>query len=184
MEVILRILKPVVAACVIWAGPALAVQGDALDDLFEALRTAEGQDAARIVDKIGSEWSRSGSPAMDLLLQHGREALDAGDTGAAIEHLTALIDHAPDFAEGYHARATAYFNEQMFGPAIEDLRRTLALNPRHFGAMTGLALILRDIGRDDAALEVWREVRRLYPASPQAETEVRALEAEVEGQAL
>ena len=60
----------------------------------------------------------------------------------AIEHFTALIDHAPDFAEGYNARATAFFQTGQFGQSLADIQQTLALNPRHFGAISGLALIL------------------------------------------
>ena len=180
----MRILKLVLAAFLIWAAPSWAGQGEALDDLFGALAMAEGQDAARIVGKIINEWSESGSPAMDLLLERGRAALEEGRPDVALGHLSALVDHAPGFAEGYHARATAYFDLKAFGPALDDLRMTLELNPRHFGAMIGLALILRDIGREEAALEVWREVQRYYPASPEAEIEVRELEMLVEGRTL
>lgn len=180
----MRRLKPVVAAFLIWSGPVLAAEGDRLDALFDALASAEGQDAARIADKIGSEWSKSGSPAMDLLLERGRAALEEGRPDVALGHLSALVDHAPGFAEAYHARATAYFELDAFGPALDDLRMALELNPRHFEAMMGLALILRDMGREAAALEVWREVQRYYPASPQVEIELRELEALVEGRTL
>lgn len=184
MEAFVRILKLVVAAFVIWAGPALAAEEDRLDDLFDALASAEGEDAARIVDKIGSEWSKSGSPSMDLLLERGREALEEGRTEVAVGHLSALVDHAPGFAEGYHARATAYIHQKRFGQALDDLRIALELNPRHFGAMIGLALILDDIGREKDSLAAWREVQRYYPASPEAEIGARELEAVVEGRPL
>jgi tetratricopeptide (TPR) repeat protein len=176
-------LKPVVTAILLCGTPAQA-QGDRLDDLFAALRTAEGNDAEQIVGKIASEWSRSGSPAIDLLLTRGREALEAGETDVAIGHFTALIDHAPDFAEGYNARATAFFSDKQFGPALDDIRMTLALNPRHFGAMTGLAFVLSEIDRPEQALAVWREVARLYPASPEAERALPELEREIGGSAL
>lgn len=180
-----RNLKSAVAALLLTAGAGLAQADDGrLDDLFAALQRAEGADAQQIAGKIISEWSKSGSPSMDLLLERGRAALDAGETGEAIGHFTALIDHAPDFAEGYNARATAYFQEGHFGPALADLRQTLALNPRHFGALTGLSVILMDVGADEAALEAWREVERLYPASPQVEAVVPQLERSVEGRTL
>lgn len=180
----MRILKLVVAAFLIWTGPVPAAAEDRLDDLFDALASAEGQDAERIAGKIGSEWSKSGSPSMDLLLERGRAALEEGRAEVAVGHLSALVDHAPGFAEAYHMRATAYLYQREFGPALDDLRVALELNPRHFGAMIGLALILRDMDRNEAALEVWREVQRYYPASPQAEIEVRELEALVEGRTL
>ncbi len=176
-------LKSLVAACAI-CGSAAQAQDARLDDLFAALRGAEGHDAEQIVGKIASEWAESGSPAIDFLLSRGRDALEAGDANAAIGHFTAVVDHAPDFAEGYNARATAYFGAQQLGPALDDIRTTLALNPRHFGAMTGLAMVLSEIDRPQQALAVWREVERLYPASPEARKAIPALERETEGSVL
>ncbi len=177
------ILKSAVAACLI-CGSSAQAQDARLDDLFAALRGAEGHDAEQIVGKIASEWAKSGSPAIDLLLTRGRDALEAGDTKAAIGHFTAVIDHAPGFAEGYNARATAYFSDQQFGPAVDDIRMVLALNPRHFGAMTGFALMLSEVGRPRQALAVWREVERLYPANPEAQRAIPELEQELEGSVL
>lgn len=176
-------LKSVVAAFAFCAAPAVA-QDDGLDDLFAALRQAEQPEARQIVDKIGAEWSRTGSDSIDLLLSRGQRALGDEDFDGAIGHFTAAIDAAPDVAESYNGRATAYFNKKMFGPALEDIRQAIALNPRHFGAMTGLAIILDDIGASEAALAAWEEVTRLYPASPQAEQAMPRLKQEVGGREL
>ncbi len=121
---------------------------------------------------------------MDLLLSRGREALEAGDTVLAIRHFSALIDHAPDFAEGYNGRATAYFQAGRYGLSLEDIRQTLTLNPRHFSAMSGLALILEELGRPDDALEAWREVERLNPNRDGLKDAITRLEREVEGETL
>ncbi|SPJ23954.1 tetratricopeptide repeat protein [Palleronia abyssalis] len=178
-------LKYVVATLLLSTGLGWAQGSDTrLDDLFAALKQAEGSDAEQIVGKIASEWSRSGSPAMDMLLERGREALAMGQTQVAIGHFSALVDHAPDFAEGYNARATAYFQSQQFGPALADIGRVLDLNPRHIGALTGLAVILSDLGEAQTALAAWREVERLYPASPQAAAAIPLLEREVDGSRL
>lgn len=134
MRMISGILKSLVAALTL-AAPVSA-QGVVLDDLFTALKQASPPDSEQIVQKIWREWSKSGSPAMDLLLERARRAMEVGDNARAIEHLGALIDHAPDFAEAYNTRATAYYNEGRFGLALDDIRMALALNPRHFGAMT------------------------------------------------
>ncbi len=175
-------LKPIVAALVI-AMPVSA-QERGLDDLFSALKDADSADAPKIVDKIWREWSKSGSPAMDLLLDRGRDALEADDNTAAIGHFSALIDHAPDFAEAYHARATAFYNEGKFGPSLDDLRMALALNPRHFGALTGLALILENLGFDAEALEAWRQVEALHPQHENVDAALQRLGAAVEGATL
>lgn len=182
-----QLLKPVLTAVflsgAVFSGPAGA-QDVSLDDLFDALRESDPSTSEAIESKIWEEWSKSGSPAMDLLLERGREAMAAGDTALAIHHLTALIDHAPGFAEGYNARATAYFQAQMIGPSLADIQQALKLNPRHFGALSGLAMILEDLGYEKDALEAWREVQRLSPHRQGAAESVRRLESKLEGQTL
>lgn len=161
-----------------------AAEGDELDALFAGLQSAEPSAAVQIEQRIYQIWSQSGSPAMDLLLERGREALTEGDTALAIEHLTALVDHAPGFAEGYNARATAYFQAGLYGPALEDIRQTLALNPRHFGALSGLALMLDEMGDPEASLKAWREVEKIHPNREGLDRALSALSREVEGQDL
>lgn len=118
---------------------------------------------------------------MDLLLDRGMAAMADGDMTSALFHFSALIDHAPDFAEGYNARATAYFQSQKYGLALEDIRRTLALNPHHFGAMSGLAIIFEEIGQPEGALAAWREVERLHPNREGLANSIDRLESSLEG---
>lgn len=176
-------LLAAVAALFLGAG-ALAAQDAKMDDLFARLQKADAAEAARIERLIVIEWSKSGSPAMDLLLQRGREALDNGDTEAAIEHLTALTDHAPDFAEGWNALATAWYTEGEFGPSVEDIARTLTLNPRHFGALAGLGMIFEEIGEPEKALEVYKAALAIHPHMQGVSEAVKRIEAETAGQDL
>ncbi len=186
-----RILKPVVAAVVLPLALAvvLAAQltaqdvapGDRLDRLFAQLAEPDQPDWQRIQDEIWAEWSRSGSDSMDLLLERGRDAMANGNLDAAIEHFTALIDHAPDFAEGWNARATAYFNAGLYGPSIADIERTLALNPRHFGALAGLALIFEELGYPKEALQAFRRAAELNPHAPDVKEGIARLEKEAAG---
>ncbi|MEM1374818.1 MAG: tetratricopeptide repeat protein [Pseudomonadota bacterium] len=141
----------------------------------------EPADHKPIEEKIWREWSKSGSPAMDLLLERGEDAMEAADWPKAIEHLTALTDHAPDFAQGFHARATAYYNVGKYGPALADLRRTLALEPRHFGAMSGLATIFEELGMLEEALEVYYAVRAIHPHRENLSGAIDRLEKETAG---
>lgn len=181
-----RILISVVAATAVFAGGSLAQQAeeDPLEDLFAALQTAEGTAVHAIEGKIMQEWSQSGSPAMDLLLERGREAMEEEDWSGAIGHLSALVDHAPDFAEGWNARATAFFQDGRFGLSIADIERTLALNPRHFGALSGLGVIMEQLGREEAALRAWREVEKITPNRPELDETIRRLEQTALGQTL
>ncbi|MEY4983024.1 MAG: hypothetical protein RIR62_1290 [Pseudomonadota bacterium] len=186
MEARALFLNPVVAALLLLfavAGPVPA-QTAALDTLFEDLKAADEAQARRIEREIWTEWSKSGSPAMDLLLQRGRDAMEAGDHAAAIEHLTALTDHAPDFAEGWNARATAYYAAGQFGPSIEDIARTLTLNPRHFGALSGLGIIFEELDRPEQALEAYRAALAIHPHLAGVLQSVERLEIETAGQDL
>ena len=89
--------------------------------------------------------------------------MEEGDFGLAIEHLTALTDHAPQFAEGYHARAEAYFRADLYGPALDDLETTLALNPNHFDAIFGLAVMLQEFGDLRKSARLYRKVLEIHP---------------------
>lgn len=132
-------------------------------DLLDRLQTAEGDEAERLAAEVRRQRAKSGSAAMDLLLRRGREAIREADYPLAIDHLTALTDHAPGFAEGYHARAEAYFRADLFGPAIDDLEITLALDPQHFDAIFGLAVMLQETGDLRRAAILYRRTLALHP---------------------
>ena len=185
MYIFASILKYVVAAFLAFGmvSPAAWAQSQTqtVDDLFAELQGADPVDADRIEDRILSEWSKSGSATMDLLLKRGRDALEAEEYEAAVDHLSALVDHAPDFAEGYNTRAIAYYRQGRHGQALEDIGRALTLNPRHFGALSGLALILHELGMNDSALEVWRVVLELNPSREDARMAIEELERQLQG---
>lgn len=162
------------------AGPVLG-QTAKLDELFARLKNTDAAGARQIEREIWIEWSKSGSPAMDLLLQRGQAALEAGDIETAIGHFTALTDHAPEFAEGWNARATAYYTAGMLGPSVADIGRALALNPRHFGALSGLGMIFEDLGRPEKALEVYRKVLEIDPHAEGVPEAIERLSATTEG---
>ena len=178
--------KCVVAAFCLTVGFSLPVHGqDAdIDQLFEDLAQAEAGDAPRIARSIVAAWERSGSAAMDLLLRRGKEALEDGQPEIAVEHFTALVDHAPDFAEGYFGRASSYYSLGLTGPALQDIETVLRLNPRHFEAMTGLAVVMEELGRSQDALEIYRMILDIHPHSAQALEASERLGLELEGQAL
>ncbi len=146
----------------------MAAAGQGLDDAFARLVQPEGEGWRIAESDILREWSRSGSPAMDLLLQRGEAALDMGDIPSAIGHLTALTDHAPNFAAGFHTRAAAYATAGQFGPALADLRSTLKLEPRHFAALTQLGAMLEEMGDDDRALAAYRASLAIHPHQQEA----------------
>jgi Tfp pilus assembly protein PilF len=187
MGVKARVFKCIVAAGLLAVGYSLPAVADAqrLADLLGQLQGAENRRAADLVMReIEAEWSRSGSPTVDLLLQRGIDALEAGDFLAAAEHLTAAIDHAPDFAEAYNQRSAAYYRLGQVGPALDDLRQALVLNPDHLGALIGFAVILRDMDDKPGALEVFQRVLDMNPQDADLADAVAMLERELTGRAL
>ncbi|WP_406565963.1 tetratricopeptide repeat protein [Allitabrizicola rongguiensis] len=176
----------IVAAFLLLAAATLPAMGqtERLDELFDKLQDADPTSAPDIEQEIWNEWSKSGSPAMDLLLIRGRKAMEEGDTQAAIEHLTALVDHAPDFAEGWNALATAYYDAGEFGPSIDAIAKTLTLNPRHFGALSGLGMIFEELGDKQRAIAAYKAALEVDPWLQNAKESVERLEAETGGQEL
>lgn len=173
----------VAAFFVLWLQPGAGMAQDVtyLDELFETLRQPDLPNWQKVEKEIWAEWSKSGSPAMDLLLQRGRDAMEAEDFTKAIDHFTALTDHAPDFAEGWNARATAYFRQGLYGPSLADIRMVLALNPRHFGALMGLGAIMEETGHPRQAAAAYGAAAAIHPHDPDLKDALERLEEEVSG---
>jgi tetratricopeptide (TPR) repeat protein len=159
-------------------------QETTLDQLYQELAEADAEDAARIEQQIIVEWGKSGSAAMDLLMRRGRDALDDGAPEVAVEHFSALVDHAPEFAEGYYGRASSYYLLGLTGPALDDIQQALVLNPRHFAAMQGLALIMEELDRPRDALELYDMILAINPQSTVVNEAKARLQLQLEGQAL
>lgn len=164
--------------------PAPETREEMLDRLFASLAEAEGDEADAIADRIAAIWAHSGSDSMDLLLQRARKATKEREFDRARAHLAALTRLAPDFAEGWNASATLHFMQDEYWLAVEEIERALALEPRHFGALSGLAMILEHVGQDEAALEAWREVARIFPGMERAQEAIARLEKAVEGKKI
>ena len=152
-----------------------------LDRLFGALANADGDAADRIADEITSVWARSGSASMDLLLNRARQATNEKEYDKARAHVSALTRLAPDFAEGWNASATLYFIQEDYWLSVEHIQKTLELEPRHFGALAGLALILERVDRKEAALRTWEKVEALFPGMERAQEAIDRLKPEVDG---
>jgi len=134
-----------------------------IETLLDELATPDLATWEAVEDEIMTLWSRSGSDTADLMLVRARDLIEIEDYETAIEHLTALTDHAPDFAEGWHLRATAFYSVGEHGLALDDLRRALALNPDHFGALTGVGIVMEELGNYEGALAALKLAIALNP---------------------
>lgn len=190
METRISFLNRIVAAVItvlLFSAPLAAQetpQRVSLDDLFARLAEAERDDARRLAKEIELEFSKSGSSSADLLLKRGRDALEGGDTRKAIEHLTAVVDHAPDFAEGWHMRAVAYAQAELFGPAIADLERALAIEPRHFYAIASLGGLMAQINRPRMARDAFEQVLAIHPHFDDVSAAMEQVDRQIGGSEL
>lgn len=160
---------------------AAAADSVRLDELYEKLQAADPAEARRIEREIELEMSRSGSATMDLLFKRGRDALEAGRFEDAVDHLTALTDHAPDFAEAFFYRAITFMRLEEYGLALGDLERTLALHPRHYDAIGALGSILHKLNRPEMAYEAYQHALEINPHHRQAGPALERLRPELSG---
>lgn len=155
-----------------------------LDELFRQLSEEENPAWPVIQAQIWRVWRRSGSPSMDLLLRRAMEKMEAEDYAAAIRFLDDLVRLAPEFAEGWNQRATAYFLAGDYGRSMRDIEATLALEPRHFGALAGLGIILDRTGNKAGAVAAYRRALELHPNLEGAQRGVDRLSEDVDGTEL
>jgi tetratricopeptide (TPR) repeat protein len=160
-------------------------QSAALDHLFESLKDAQAPEIARGIEQlIWSIWLTAGNDDADLLMSLSIDAMSRQDFAQARTHLDALIKLEPDLAEGWNKRATIYYIEGDYPSSLADIKQTLRLEPRHFGALSGLGMILEQMGQKEGALKAYREALALNPYMPAIESRAQALSLEVEGPEL
>jgi tetratricopeptide (TPR) repeat protein len=159
------------------AAPALADQRDQrLAPLFEQLRQAADPATAGVIEsEIWAIWLDSGRDEVDALMAEGIAAMAAGELGRAIELFGRAIEMAPRFAEGWNKRATAFYLQDDLTASVTDIRATLALEPRHFGALSGMGLIFLESGDMRGALKAFEAVLEVHPQSPAARLRVEVL---------
>ena len=167
-----------VAPMVAWSGNGAARQDDPrLDALFERLRlTADGYEANLIEREIWDIWTASGAEALDQLMERGIRAMGQGDHEVALVAFNAIIEAAPDFAEGWNKRATLYWLMGDFEASVADIERTLALEPRHFGALSGLAMIRMAQQRLADAAKALKAVIAIHPHAGDAARQLERIE--------
>ena len=166
--------------------PLLRVSESRIDieQLLGDLARPDQQRWRRIERQILREWSRSGSAVVDYLFQRGQEALRAGEPRAAIAHFSAVIDHDPDFAEGWNARASAYYMDNRLGQSMADLEQALARNPRQFAALAGMGTILEQVGELERAQAAFAAAHALNPHRDSVREALARLELALSGRAL
>jgi tetratricopeptide (TPR) repeat protein len=169
--------KPLIAAglaaSILILGGALAPadQKDTrLPGLFDSLKKASSTDEANAVEqKIWAIWLQANDPSIDKLMEQGSDAMRNQDYPTAMQSFNAIIAQKPDFAEGWNKRATLYYLMGDYQHSLKDIDRTLELEPRHIGALSGLGLVNMQLDREEAAADAFQRVLDIDPQSASAQ---------------
>ena len=153
-----------------------------LDQLFAILKDAKNEQLSqKAVQEIEAIWSKSGSDTVDLLVQWAGDAANNKEYGKALDFLDNVVRLKPDYAEGWNKRATVHFLNKDYGQSIADVERTLELEPRHFGALAGLSVMLLDYNEDARALEFMKRAFEINPSLEHLKKRIETLRKEIEG---
>lgn len=145
--------------------PAAAGQNDPrLDPLFERLKTAANANESRAIEaQIWQIWTKADDSATDSLMRLALDALQAKNLRGAFVLLDAITTQSPTFAEGWNQRATVLYSMGALDEAATAALKTIELEPRHFGALSGLGLIRMAKGQDAEALKAFEDALKLAP---------------------
>jgi tetratricopeptide (TPR) repeat protein len=156
-----------------------------LPDLFADLASAASvEDAFRIESRIWDIWTRHDEAKIDALMSAGRRKMQPGAYDEALAIFNKIVAEAPDFAEGWNKRATLLYLIGDLEGSVRDIESTLALEPRHFGALAGLGLIYRAINKPKSALKAFEKVLEISPQSLSVRLHIKQLRAELRGKKL
>lgn len=182
-------MKRLLAALLILlaAGPVLATGANSRNDarlepLFEQLKASKDPAVARILEaQIWHIWTWTGNEDANMLMRLGLGAMEREDFEAALLHFDELVETVPDFAEGWNKRATVHYRQGNFAASVADIERVLAIEPKHFGALSGLGMIYLELGEKRGALRAFEKAKDIHPNLPNLDSVIRDLRRDVEG---
>ena len=145
----------------------LADQNDPrLNNLFKKLNETENQDEIRdLISDIWNIWYEVDDPKVIEYFEKGIQAMNLRNYPLAIRFFNNLIEEDPNFAEGWNKRATVHFMMGNFDQSMQDIIKTLELEPRHFGALDGMGLIFIHQGQFQQAIDVYDKMLEIFPFS-------------------
>ncbi len=178
----MRRLRPLllVAALACSANLFADQKHDALPDLFGQLKLANSpQQAVMIEAEIWKKWYERDSAIGGASMTEAIDAMGAGRYTIALNLLNNLVSNQPDFAEAWNRRATIHYLLGNYEDSLADIEQTLTLEPRHFGALSGVGLIMQQLGENEKALHAFEKVLEISPQNVGAAKSVKDLETKL-----
>lgn len=149
-----------------------------LADLFSRLQTTDdATDAAVATNLIWAIWHQSDDDRINDLMRQGLTQMSSRDYADAVATFSEMIDLNAGFAEAWNKRATIHYLMGDYGASVKDIDRTLELEPRHFGALSGLGLIMVAMENEEAAIAAFEATLAVNPFAAGAEQNLEALRA-------
>jgi tetratricopeptide (TPR) repeat protein len=153
-----------------------------LDFLFGALKAAPDETSARHVEaRIWALWLHTPSDTAALLMMRAKTAMDAQQMDVAQKLLDSVVKLRPDYVEAWNRRATLYYLRNDYAHSLQDIEQVLVREPRHFGALAGLGMIMQELGDDKRALDAFRKALAINPHLEKVPELVKSLAEKVEG---
>ncbi|WP_026616258.1 tetratricopeptide repeat protein [Ensifer aridi] len=161
---------------------SLATPKERLDALFAELKKEGDEEKARqVADRIRLEWQDSGSATVNLLMQWANTAITDDKHAVALDILDQVIVLAPNYVEGWNRRATLHYQMGNYRKSMSDIYRVLAIEPRHFGALAGMATMLETSGKNELAMRAWQQFLDIYPSDRKAQEQLGELAEKLAG---
>lgn len=172
----------VLLAVAVLSTPAHADQKDPrLAQLFTQLKGAQSTESGHIVEGlIWTIWHESGKNSINIMLRQGISDMQSGRYPAALETFNAITELEPEFAEGWNKKATVLYLMGDLDGSVAGIQQTLSLEPRHFGAWSGLGLIYDALEQEEAALAAYEAALDVHPNLPTPKARVKELEQALE----
>ncbi len=168
MRALISILIATSASSALADCPAVKDRSTELDALIEEAQEAPDEATGRALsDRMWEIWTDAPDETAQTLLDKGMAARQVYDFLGALDAFDRLVEYCPHYSEGYNQRAFIYFLNGEMEQALEDLDRTLAITPRHVGALSGRALSLIALGRNEEGQAALREALALNPWIPE-----------------
>ncbi len=178
----MRAVVLVVAVLIAWTGATYAGQDDArLPALFDRLKATKSAGEAEAVQQaIWAVWMESKNAEVNLLMLEGIDAMGQSALKRALEAFDAMVKADPQFSEAWNKRATVEFLMGDFQASVADIQKTLALEPRHWGALSGLGQIYTALGDEEAAVRAFKRALEINPHLAATRLKIKELEEKLE----
>ena len=170
-------MKRLIILIILFSNFAQADQKDErLIELFDKLfLSTNNMEASKLLFNIWNIWSIADNQETQIIFDEANQFMDVGELDNAIELFTKVVKQSPEFAEGWNKRATVYFLKGELKKSISDIEKTLNLEPRHFGALDGLAEIY--LMQDDlvGAAVIYRRILEIIPSSKKSQDRLKLI---------